>query len=116
MAKAKNTRKGATAKGKRAKGKGGASTFSADPNVRLKRVGDKVHDLSKYVKATTASGNTSLNCGDDLAKKLEGKDLDDVYKLASKLLEVPVSQLKARYGKLNVGMQRMNLGNRMRAV
>lgn len=112
MARAKNTRKGT--KGR--KGAKASGTFSADPNVRLKRVGDKVHDLSKYVKATTAAGNTSLNCGDDLAKKLEGKELDDVYKAASKALDVPIKDLKARYGKLNVGMQRMNLGNRMRAA
>lgn len=110
MARAKNTRKGAKTKG-RARG-----TFHPDPNVRIKRVGDKNHDLSKYVKATTASGNTSLHCGDDLAKRLEGKDLDAVYKLAAKTLDVPERELRSRYAKLNVGMQRMNLGNRMRAA
>jgi hypothetical protein len=113
MAKAKS--KSPRAKGKKAAGKS-AATFHADPNVRLKRVGDKVFDLSDYVKVKTASGNTSLSCGDDLAKKLQGKELDDVYKMAAKVLDVPVSQLKQRYGKLNVGMQRMNLGNRMRAA
>lgn len=116
MAKAKNT--SPRAKARKAAGKKGKArgTFHPDPNVRLKRVGDKTHDLSAYVKATTASGNTSLNCGDDLAKKLAGKDLDAVYKLAAKTLDVPEKDLRSRYAKLNVGMQRMNLGNRMRAA
>lgn len=113
MAKAKNTSPRKAARKAKSKAQG---TFSPDPNVRIKRVGDKTHDLSKYVKATTASGNTSLNCGDELAKKLEGKDLDAVYKLASKTLEIPEKDLRSRYKKLNVGMQRMNLGNRMRAA
>jgi hypothetical protein len=111
MARAKNTRKGAAPKGKRAK------TISPDPNVRIKRIGDNAEvDLSEYVKAKTAAGNVSLHCNDDLAKKLAGKELDDVYKLAAKTLGVPVTTLKSRYGKLNLGMQRMNLGNRMRAA
>lgn len=92
-------------------------TISPDPNVRIKRIGDNAEvDLSNYVKAKTAAGNTSLHNGDDLAKKLEGKDLDTVYKLAAKALEVPESTLRSRYKKLNPGMQRMNLGNRMRAA
>lgn len=111
MAKAKSKR--AARKGPKS---GKASTFSADPNVRLKKVAGTVHDLSDYVKVKTAAGNTSLSCGDEVAKRLQGKELDDVYKLASKTLDIPVAQLKARYGKLNAGMQRMNLGNRMRAA
>lgn len=119
MAKAKNTSpraKARKAEGKAAKaGKNASATFHPDPNVRLKRVGDKIHDLSKYVKSVTAGGNTSLNCGDAVAKKLDGKDLDAVYKLAAKTLDIPEKQLRDRYAKLNTGMQRMNLGNRMRA-
>jgi hypothetical protein len=114
MAKAKNTSpRKAARKAKSGKARG---TFHADPNVRLKRVGDKTHDLSKYVKATTKAGNTSLHCGDELAAKLEGKDLDTVYKIAAKTLDIPEKDLRSRYKHLNVGMQRMNLGNRMRAA
>lgn len=84
----------------------------------IKRVGDKNHkvDLSHYAKVKSASGNASLDNGDDVAKKLRGAELDDVYKAASKLLKEPVPALKAKYKHLNPGMQRMNLGNRMRGA
>lgn len=91
-----------------------AETFSAD--ARLKRVGGKVYDLSDYVPAKTAEGNTSLNCGDATAKSLAGKTLDDVYKLAAKATGIAEKALRSKYAKLNPGMQRMNLGNRMRAA
>ena len=112
--KAKSKRAGRKA----AKGKGvkASGTFSADPNVRLKKVGDKVHDLSDYVQVKTAAGNTSLSCGDATAKQLQGLEIDEVYSKAAKALDIPVKDLKKRYGHLNVGMQRMNLGNRMRAA
>lgn len=93
-----------------------SGTFHPDPNVRLKRVGDKTFDLSNYVKVKTAAGNTSLSNGDELAKKLQGKDIEDVYRMAAKALDLTVKDLKSRYSHLNVGMQRMNLGNRMRAA
>lgn len=84
----------------------------------LKRVGDKDHrvDLSDYHKVKSASGNASLDSGDAIAKSLRGMELDDVYKTASKVLREPVTVLKQRYSKLNPGMQRMNLGNRMRGA
>lgn len=111
MAKAKNRAKTGRKGARKATG-----TFHPDPNVRLKRVGDKTFDLSDYVKVKTAAGNTSLSCGDATAKSLQGLELEDVYKKASKVLGVPVTELKSRYSKLNPGMQRMNLGNRMRAA
>lgn len=64
----------------------------------------------------TASGNVSVDNGDDLAKSLRGATLDAVYAKAAEVLEVPEKELRAKYAKLNVGMQRMNLGNRMRGV
>lgn len=75
--------------------------------------------------AKTAAGNKTIDCGDKLADKLRGKTLDEVYSMAVDVLnkaleegEKPhtVKSLKAKYEKLNVGMQRMNLGNRMRAI
>ncbi len=111
MSKAKNTRKG-RASTKRVSRT--AETFSAD--ARLKRVGGKVYDLSSYKPAKTANGNTSLNCGDATAKALAGLELDDVYKKAAKATGIPEKALRAKYAHLNVGMQRMNLGNRMRAA
>lgn len=84
----------------------------------IKRVGAKDHkvDLSHYAKVESASGNASLDNGDAVAKKLRGAELDDVYKQASKVLSEPVTALKAKYKHLNPGMQRMNLGNRIRGA
>jgi hypothetical protein len=39
-----------------------------------------------------------------------------VYAVASKMAEIPVKELQEKYGHLNVGMQRMNLGNRIRGA
>jgi hypothetical protein len=88
------------------------------PTPTLKRVGDRDHkvDLSHYAKVKSASGNASLDNGDEIAKRLRGAELDDVYKTASRVLREPVAALKTRYKHLNPGMQRMNLGNRMRGA
>lgn len=64
----------------------------------------------------TAGGNVSVDSDDATAKALRGKPLDEVYTKAAKVLGVTVKELQTRYGKLNVGMQRMNLGNRIRGV
>jgi hypothetical protein len=73
-------------------------------------------DLSGYVKVKAASGNMSLDCGDDIAKKLRGLDLDAVYKLAAQALGESQRTLRSKYRHLNAGMQRMNLSNRMRGA
>jgi hypothetical protein len=72
-----------------------------------------------YVKDTehkTAAGNASVHCGDETAQKLLGKTLDQVYAMAAKICEIPEKELRAKYAKLNLGMQRMNLGNKIRGV
>jgi len=70
----------------------------------------------KYVKAKAASGAVSRHNGDVVAASLEGLTIDEVYALASEVTEVSVGDLHAKYGHLNVGQQRMNLGNRVRGV
>lgn len=82
----------------------------------LRRVKNSVYDPANYTKATSANGHSSLDCGDKLAAKLRGMPLDDVYRLAAKELGVTMKELHARYGHLNFGMQRMNLGNRLRSI
>jgi hypothetical protein len=64
----------------------------------------------------TAGGNVSINNGDEIAQKLLGKDLDAVFVMAAKALKEDEADLRAKYKHLNVGMQRMALGNRMRAA
>lgn len=76
-------------------------------------------DLSHYTKDTekkTPGGNASVDINDKLANELRGLTLDQVYSKASKVLKEPVDALTAKYAHLNPGMQRMNLGNRMRAA
>jgi hypothetical protein len=75
----------------------------------------QAHDISHYRKVKTATGNTSLDCGDQLARELAGLDLDATYELAARKLGVSAGELRAKYLKLNPGMQRMCLGNRVRA-
>lgn len=89
------------------------------PGPGLKRIGAAnapLKDISKYERTKTASGNASLDSGDSVAKKLRGVELADVYKQAAKVLGEPIATLKSRYAHLNVGMQRMNLGNRIRGA
>ena len=64
----------------------------------------------------TIGGHVSVDCGDTIAEKLRGQDLDSVYKFSAKALGEDEKALRAKYKHLNVGMQRMNLGNRVRAV
>lgn len=41
-------------------------------------------------------------------------DLNDLYTRAARLLDVPEEELRGKYGKLNPGLQAMNLRNRLR--
>jgi hypothetical protein len=82
---------------------------------KKRRVGSTFHDCRHYEKTKTANGNTSLDSGDALAVELRAADLEDVYRKAATMLGLTIKELKAAYEKLNPGMQRMNLGNRMRA-
>jgi outer membrane biosynthesis protein TonB len=89
-----------------AKAKAKAKTVSG-----VRTIGGKEVDLSKYTKVKAAGGGVSYNNGDATAKKLEGKTLDDVYKIVAKDTKQDEKELRAKYKHLNVGMQRMALGN-----
>ena len=84
---------------------------TSDDAVRL------APDLSRYHHSDikTPSGRKTLDVGDDTAVLLRGKTLDEAYALTAKALKEDEHELRARYAKLNPGMQRMNLGNRLRA-
>lgn len=77
---------------------------------------EKAKDYAKPKGVKTAGGNQAIDNGDKVAKQLRGKSLDEVYKAAAAALKEPESALRAKYKHLNEGMQRMNLGNRMRAA
>lgn len=83
------------------------------------RIGRTKFDLSKYVTSPeirTASGRPSIDVGDRAAALLRGKSLEEVYEIAGEVLQESISELQSRYEHLNPGMQRMCLGNRIRAV
>lgn len=63
---------------------------------------------------TKLDGARHIDNGDPVAARLRGLDLDAVYSLCSKETETPEKELREKYQHLNVGMQRMNLGNRLR--
>jgi hypothetical protein len=64
----------------------------------------------------TAGGNPSIDSNDKVAIMLRGRELDEVYAQVAKRCEVTVKELKTKYSHLNPGMQRMNLGNKLRGV
>lgn len=82
------------------------------------RIKDTEFDLSRYYVSDTKTptGRRTIDCADDVAAKLRGLPIDEVYELAAQELGMDVVVLKATYGHLNVGMQRMNLGNRIRGA
>lgn len=80
-------------------------------------------DRSGYVKTRTATGKVSLRSDDPVAGALEGLTLDETYKVCAKMTGMTIAALHGGDGKkmkgydhLNVGMQRMSLGNRIRGA
>ena len=78
--------------------------------------GNSHYNINDYVKVKSASGNTSMDKGDATALTLRKFDLDGIYQYAAKALGMAEDELRAKYKHLNVGMQRMCLGNRIRAI
>lgn len=116
-----------SSKPKRSKGKGKEQMATkkkaakkavkkASNGALIRTVAGREHDISGYEKVKNASGHTSYDNGDDVATKLRGKTLDEVYAHAAKALKEPEKDLRAKYKHLNPGMQRMSLGNRLRKV
>lgn len=73
-------------------------------------------DREKYQKTRTATGKPSLNNGDQVASGLGGLTLEQTEKVAIKILGITQDDIDTKYGHLNEGMQRMTLGNRLRAA
>lgn len=73
-------------------------------------------DMGKYVRGLglTTHGNRTIDIDDKVARMLRGTDPKEMYQVASKALGEPVRTLQRQYSHLNIGMQRMSLGNRMR--
>lgn len=116
-AKAKKPAK-AKAKAKKPAKKAKSGETVKGPQI-LRQYAPKYH---KDTERKTAGGHVSVDNDDKVAKKLRGMTLDAVYAEAAKVVEdkdgnkLTVKALKEKYKHLNVGMQRMNLGNRIRAA
>lgn len=91
-------------------------------------------DWSRYTRhtgITTKSGKTVIDNNDYVAGILRGLNLDDAYDTVARYIRAinetaidakdletldTVDKLRAKYGHLNPGMQRMNLGNKLRGA
>ena len=86
-----------------------------------RKMADVLRAARVSYKTTKAySGKQSLNNGDEFAKALAGKTPAQTMAAAEAVHKTfdpdNVPDLKAKYGKLNAGQQRMNSGNRIRAA
>lgn len=68
-------------------------------------------DRTKYSATRSASGSKSLSNGDEVASTLEGLTIEGLFAIGDTLLG---EDFRKRYADLNAGMQRMNMGNRIR--
>lgn len=82
----------------------------------VRSIGGKTFDLSRYERTKAPGGGVSYHNGDEVANLLNGKDLDAVYKTVAAKTKTEENDLRKKYKHLNAGMQRMNLGNRLRKV
>ena len=81
-----------------------------DGKVKIEIAGDK------YVDSKSANGSKTKHNGDPIATALAGQSVDAVYGIAAEMLSADKSELEEKYAHLNVGQQRMNLGNRIRGA
>lgn len=88
-----------------------------DINTRKNGVVDSLY-LPQYqsarVKRKDGTLKRALDCGDEVAAKLRAMDIDEVYEFAAETCKTTEKSLRAKFDHLNVGMQRMNLGNMIR--
>lgn len=72
----------------------------------------------RYTKhdTKTASGGKVRDVADQAAEELRELSLDKAYIHVAKACGVKTAELKEKYEHLNAGMQRMNLGNRLRGA
>lgn len=74
-------------------------------------------DTTTYAKARASGGGMSQHNGDVIASGLASMDVQQVATVAAGLIHgSTVKDLIAKYEHLNIGQQRMNLGNRIRGA
>lgn len=70
-------------------------------------------NLETYVKARSASGKVTHNCGDEVAELLTGLSVEDLREIVGAVRK-DVEDADTRFAHLNVGQQVMNLRNMIR--
>lgn len=90
----------------------------SEGEAKIAKIGKTEFDLGRYLVSDvkTPSGRRTIDCADDVAESLRGMDLDGVYASAAATLKIDEAELRKLYEHLNPGMQRMNLGNRIRGA
>lgn len=85
---------------------------------KIAKIASTAFNLDKYFVSDikTPTGRRTIDCADEVAQALRGADIDTVYAQAAEALEIAEADLRNQYGHLNIGMQRMNLGNRIRGA
>lgn len=100
------------------------SELSADEEDRLEQLAEEAGEAAKsiikaeykerYVKAKAASGKSSRHSGDPVAVALEGKSLEECFEYVAEAMGESPEDYAARWAHLNMGQQRMCVGNRLR--
>jgi len=82
------------------------------------KIGNTEVNLDRYFVSDTKtpSGRRTIDTNDEIAQSLRGLPLEQVYQLAAETTGISVEELQDKYAGLNTGMQRMNLGNRIRGA
>lgn len=101
--------------------KNGMAKHSPDmPEAKEKAV-VKDSYRSTYTKTKSASGGSSLVCGDAVSQILAGRSLAEVAHALEEISTIfgertTVAEIDKRYAHLNIGLARMSIGNRIRAI
>lgn len=112
----------AEAKGKH-RSAAAAKRAADDPenNPEGKPTGGLTIARGNYVASKSASGKKTLTCGDTVAELLDGKSLDESFAILEDAVEkagaeISIPELQSRWAHLNLGMQRMQVGHKLRKV
>lgn len=92
------------------------------PGLLQKLLNPDLEHYVKHPKVKTPCGRISMDINDEAAEILRGEDIADCYFIVAKHMAAADGghadtielELLEKYKHLNVGMQRMNLGNRLR--
>ena len=73
-------------------------------------------DLNKYVTGVSGAGKKTKRADNPVSEALDGFTVEETAAVAAKMTGIPAKELLARYAGRNIGMQKMNLANRIRGA